>query len=232
MEISYAILNRRTHYAPCKNMMFYGPPGTGKTLFAKKLAMQSGMDYAVMVGSDVGPLGNMAVSEMNKLFDWAEKQPKGVVLFIDEADAFLRDRKDPKMSEENRHAINGFLYRTGTPSDKVILCIATNNPDEIDRAVHDRIDEVIGFNLPNENERRTMLFHYLVKYCTPPKSASEKAAFIWKHPKSLIFGKKLISMEGVSKETIDEIAKQTEGFSGRELTKMVVAWHDAAFAQP
>ena len=38
-EISYAVINRKKHYAPCKNMMFYGPPGTGKTLFAKKLAM-------------------------------------------------------------------------------------------------------------------------------------------------------------------------------------------------
>jgi ATPase family AAA domain-containing protein 3A/B len=37
-EISYAVLNRQKHYAPCKNLMFYGPPGTGKTLFAKKLA--------------------------------------------------------------------------------------------------------------------------------------------------------------------------------------------------
>lgn len=38
-EISYAVLNRRQHFAPCKNIMFYGPPGTGKTLFAKKLAV-------------------------------------------------------------------------------------------------------------------------------------------------------------------------------------------------
>jgi ATPase family AAA domain-containing protein 3A/B len=57
-EISYAILNRKKHFAPCKNMMFYGPPGTGKTLFAKKLAMQSGLEYAVMVGSDIAPLGS------------------------------------------------------------------------------------------------------------------------------------------------------------------------------
>jgi len=37
-EISYAVVNRRKHYAPSKNMLFCGPPGTGKTLFAKKLA--------------------------------------------------------------------------------------------------------------------------------------------------------------------------------------------------
>jgi ATPase family AAA domain-containing protein 3A/B len=71
-EISYAVLNRKKHYAPCKNLMFYGPPGTGKTLFAKKLALQSGLEYAVMVGSDIAPLGPLAVRELNKLFDWAE----------------------------------------------------------------------------------------------------------------------------------------------------------------
>ena len=70
--ISYAVLNRKQHYAPCKNMMFFGPPGTGKTLFAKKLAMQSGLEYAVMVGSDIAPLGSDAVTELNKIFDWAE----------------------------------------------------------------------------------------------------------------------------------------------------------------
>ena len=72
-EISYAIINRKKHFAPCKNMMFYGPPGTGKTLFAKKLAMQSGLEYSVMVGSDIAPLGPLAVTELNNLFDWAEK---------------------------------------------------------------------------------------------------------------------------------------------------------------
>ena len=72
-EISYAVLNRKKHFAPSKNLMFYGPPGTGKTLFAKKLAMKSGLEYAIMVGSDIAPLGPLAVKELNKLFDWAEK---------------------------------------------------------------------------------------------------------------------------------------------------------------
>jgi len=39
-------------------------------------------------------------------------------------------------------------------------------------------------------------------------------------------------MEGITKDLIAEIANKTEGFSGREITKMVVAWHDAAFAMP
>ena len=74
------------------------------------------------------------------------------------------------MSEYMRHTINSFLYRTGTPSEKVILVLATNNPEQLDEAIHDRIDEVVGFTLPNENERRIMLFHYLVKYCQPPQT--------------------------------------------------------------
>ena len=77
-----------------------------------------------------------------------------------------------------------------------------------------------------------MLFHYLVKYCQPSKTLSEKAAFTYKYPRSLIHGKKLISMDGVTKEVISQIAADTKGFSGREITKMVIAWHDAAFAAP
>lgn len=75
--------------------------------------------------------------------------------------------------------------------------------------MHDRIDEVVGFNLPNENERRLMLFHYLVKYCQPPQTPKEKLEFIWKYPRSLINGKKLIKMEGVTKEIIEKIATET-----------------------
>jgi len=185
-----------------------------------------------MVGSDIAPMGPLAVRELNKLFDWADKQKNGIILFIDEADAFLRNRKSGEMSEYMRHTINSFLYRTGSPSDNVIIVLATNAPEQLDEAVHDRIDEIIGFGLPSVNERKTMLFHYLVKYCQPPRTTGEKLSFLYRHPRSLYTGKKLIRMEGVSTEVVQDVANQTEGFSGRELTKMVIAWHDAAFTLP
>jgi hypothetical protein len=38
------------------------PLESGKTLIARRLAQASGMDYALMSGGDVGPLGEDAVS--------------------------------------------------------------------------------------------------------------------------------------------------------------------------
>jgi hypothetical protein len=62
-----------------------------------------------------------------------------------------------------------------------------------------------------------MLYHYLVMYCTPPKTLAEKVNFAYKYPRSIYSGKKLIRMEGVTHEAVQSIADQTEGFSGREL---------------
>jgi len=44
----------------------------------------------------VGPLGKDAVTELHKLFDWAKHSRKGLVMFIDEAEAFLRKSQLPR----------------------------------------------------------------------------------------------------------------------------------------
>ena len=75
--ISNAVINRKRHYAPFRNLLFYGPPGTGKTLFAKQLAKRSGLDFAILTGADVAPLGPLAVHELHKIFDWAETSKNG-----------------------------------------------------------------------------------------------------------------------------------------------------------
>ena len=138
--ITYAIINRRKNLAPFRNMLFHGPPGTGKTLFAKKLALNSGMDYAILTGADIAPLGKEGVSELHKVFDWANTSRRGMILFIDEADAFFRKRDHgDTMSEELRNAINAYLYRTGTPSKSFMFVLATNMPEVLDKAIHDRV---------------------------------------------------------------------------------------------
>ena len=83
-SLSDIVRATKKHGADFRHVMFWGPPGTGKTLVARKLALQSGLDYAIMSGGDVGPLKSDAVTEIHKLFQWAEASPKGLMLFIDE----------------------------------------------------------------------------------------------------------------------------------------------------
>lgn len=74
-----------------------------------------------------------------------------------------------------------------------------------------------------------MIYHYLVKYCTPAKTVRSRLQQFMEHPRTLLFKKTEIGMQGIEDTHIEEIAKRTEGFSGREIYKLVVAWHDAAF---
>lgn len=41
--------------------------------------MHSGMDYAIMTGGDVAPMGRDGVTAMHKVFDWANTNRRGYV---------------------------------------------------------------------------------------------------------------------------------------------------------
>lgn len=227
--LGHSIVNRKRHYAPFRNLLLYGPPGTGKTMFARSLAQHSGMDYAIMTGGDIGPLGKDGVTGLHRIFDWASTTNKGVLLFMDEADAFLRRRTTEKISEEMRNALNALLYRTGTASHKFMLVLASNTPEQLDRAILDRVDEMIFFDKPGDKERLQIFYYYLLEYCTPTTSLRKKIDSFVKHPRTLVYKKTEIGMQGVEDSHIEKICERTRGFSGREIYKLVISWHDAAF---
>lgn len=43
----------------------------------QKLALHSGMDYAIMTGGDIAPMGRDGVTAMHKVFDWASTSGRG-----------------------------------------------------------------------------------------------------------------------------------------------------------
>ena len=49
-----------------------------QTLVARKLAHFSGLDYAIMSGGDVAPLGADGVTQIHALFDWAQQSRRGL----------------------------------------------------------------------------------------------------------------------------------------------------------
>jgi ATPase family AAA domain-containing protein 3A/B len=212
-KIAYSTSHTKQNRAPFRHLLLHGPPGTGKTLFARNLALHSGMDYAVLTGGDIAPLGRDAVTELHKLFDWAKTSRRGLLLFVDEADAFLQSRERSHLSEDQRNALNAFLFRTGTESDQFMMVYASNQPAQFDEAILDRIDEMVSFDLPGPNERRKMIAFYIDKYLLNPPSA-------WTRK---------VETVDIGDAEIERVVSETEGFSGRAISKLAIAWQAAAY---
>ncbi|CAB1314970.1 unnamed protein product [Coregonus sp. 'balchen'] len=145
-DIAIATRNTRQNKGLYRNILMYGPPGTGKTLFAKKLAVHSGMDYAIMTGGDVAPMGREGVTAMHK----------------------------EKISEELRATLNAFLYRTGEQSNKFMMVLASNQPEQFDWAINDRIDEIVNFALPGPDERERLVRLYFDRYVLEPATGGRQ----------------------------------------------------------
>ena len=146
-----------------------------------------------------------------KVFDWASTSRKGLILFVDEADAFLRKRSSEAISEDLRASLNAFLYRTGDQSDTFMLVLASNTPEQLDWAINDRLDEVVEFALPGLDERERLVRLYFEKYVLTPAVESKR-------------GRRLQVEEMDYSQLCSEIASKTEGMSGREIAKLAVAW--------
>lgn len=58
---------------------------------------------------------------------WLFGPYSSVLLFVDEADAFLRKREQERISEGMRATLNAFLYRTGEQSQKSAFIIRSHN---------------------------------------------------------------------------------------------------------
>ncbi|KAK4472549.1 hypothetical protein MN116_003791 [Schistosoma mekongi] len=215
-KIAIATRHTKANNGFYRNILMAGPPGTGKTMFAKSLAMHSGMDYAILTGGDIAPMGNEGVTAVHKVFEWAKTSRKGVLLFVDEADAFLRKRDQERISEGIRATLNAFLYRTGEQSKKFMLVLASNQPEQFDWAINDRMDEIVHFTLPGLEERERLVRHYFDFFLLQP---------------SLTKSHRIRLAENINYTVkCAEIAKRTTGLSGREISKIAVGWQTAAYS--
>lgn len=208
-SIATGVARAKEFKLPHRHLLLYGPPGTGKTMFGRRLAKESGMDFAILTGGDVSPLGKEAVTEIHKLFDWSNNSRKGIVIFIDEAEAFLRRRDKDMISEDMRSALNAFLYHTGTETNNFMLVLASNQPQLLDSAVLDRVDTSLLFDVPGPKERLAILEKYWADKVEQGVRTQLKRAFA-------------ISEEEVP-ALLAQVADRTAGMSGRQLMQLINA---------
>lgn len=180
-----------------KGALLVGPPGTGKTLLAKAVAGEANVPFLSMSGSDfVEMFVGVGAARVRDLFKQAkEKAP--CIVFIDEIDAVGRARgKNPSMggNDERENTLNQMLTEMdgfGT-NNGVIILAATNRADMLDKALlrPGRFDRQIYVDLPELSDRVE------------------------------IFNVHLRNIKANASLDVQQLARQTQGFSGADIANV------------
>jgi hypothetical protein len=135
--------------------MFCGPPGTGKTMAASIVAHDLGLD---LFRIDASKLVSKYIGETEKnlarLFDETERAT--TCLFFDEADAIFAKRSEVKDSHDRYANLETSYLLQRIEEFEGLVILATNFRNNIDPAFLRRLSHVVGFPMPEVDQRRRL----------------------------------------------------------------------------
>ncbi|MFG3669544.1 ATP-binding protein [[Kitasatospora] papulosa] len=140
--------------------LFAGDSGTGKTLSAEVVAGELGLDlYVVQLPSVVDKYVGETEKNLERIFTEADRTD--AVLLFDEADAVFGKRSEVSSSND-RHANmeSAYLLQRLESFDGIAL-LTTNLRSNIDDAFTRRLDLVVDFPFPDEEQRLALWRHSL-----------------------------------------------------------------------
>lgn len=183
---------------PTDHYLFFGPHGTGKTHFARKLATKISSTYYIISASAFTE--QKGSENFRQLMSYIRSSNSRPVIVIDEADNLLKHSTE--LSSLERTVFNQILEATGDTDNHVATFIfCTNLPDSIDERMKSRLT-MVEFTNPNHKTREKIINNNLEYYF-------EKA----------VGGHATINYTRITPEAIAEVAKITEGWSGRAIDK-------------
>lgn len=100
------------------------------------------------------------IEEAKKLKSSSDKNRRGIILLIDEADALAQSRESNQMHHEDKAGVNAFIRgidRIASSKVPVVVIMCTNRLDAIDPAIRRRSADIIKFERPNEEQRKYVL---------------------------------------------------------------------------
>ncbi|KAL1210119.1 ATPase family AAA domain-containing protein FIGL1 [Cardamine amara subsp. amara] len=152
--------------SPGKGLLLFGPPGTGKTMIGKAIAGEAKATFFYISASS---LTSKWIGEGEKLvralFGVAScRQP--AVIFVDEIDSLLSQRKSDGEHESSRRLKTQFLIEMegfDSGSEQILLIGATNRPQELDEAARRRLTKRLYIPLPSSEARAWIIQNLLQK---------------------------------------------------------------------
>lgn len=191
--------------------LFAGAPGTAKTTLARSLAdplaRALGGEVAVfevhtptLLSKYVGESAQNVAKLFDQVRDAAARHEHAVVV-VDEYDALAVDRYNEQEHPDAKRAVNALLMemdRLSFVEHGTVLIAVSNVADQTDPAVLRRFDQVFQFDRPDAKVRAAILYDKLTK---------------------AVDGMDLDLQVG--KRAIQVAAKQSDGYSGADLARIV-----------
>ena len=185
---------------PKKVLLLHGKPGNGKTTLARKFAEYIGGEFISIAGpSIVGSYVGQGAQNVSEVFNAAtnrviESNGKTTIIFVDEIDAIASNLKTEFRAEHKVALQQLWLEIDKHKGDrKIFVIFATNHLDKLDKTFLDRFGgNVFEIKNPDHQMRRQVIEYYFGKY-------------------DLI----------LEEETLEKLAKQTDGLSVRAIEDLI-----------
>lgn len=186
-----------------RGILFSGPPGTGKTLGAMVLAKSTEWSFIATTGQDL--LADE--TEIERIMTKA-KDLRPCIIFIDEADDVLADRRMSPMSKRITNKLITLMDGTGGRVRDVLFIAATNAPDLIDEAAlrGGRFTEKIVFTLPEKADIQL----FIEKWIGKSKASFDPSINMDSLSESLV-GQSLANVNEIMQEAVNHSLSRDEG---------------------
>ncbi|KAL9178344.1 hypothetical protein ACHAXT_001772 [Thalassiosira profunda] len=184
---------------PINGMLLFGPPGTGKSMIGKAIAHECDATFFSISKSSIdSKWQGDGEARVRTLFSVAHNRAPSVV-FIDEVDSMLTQRESGE-GNDSRGITTEFLRQMeGVGNERpgrVLVMGATNTPWDLDSGVRRR---------------------FVKRLLIPPPALSSRKAVI----KNLLG--KSESRHCLNDDQMSQLSRDTEGFSGADLTSLCQA---------
>jgi hypothetical protein len=140
--------------------LFAGDSGTGKTISAEVVAQDLGLDLYVI---DLATVVDKYIGETEKNLDriFAEADRVNGVLLFDEADALFGKRSDVKDAHDRYANVEvAYLLQRMELFDGLAV-LTTNLRSNLDEAFARRLDAIVDFPMPEEDDRQRLWERHL-----------------------------------------------------------------------
>ena len=155
-----ADLLRSYNLEPRNRMLVQGPPGNGKTSLAEAIAYELFLPlYTVRYEGLIGSYLGETSGRLARMFEFVRTQQ--CVLFIDEFDTIGKERGDENETGEIKRVVSSLLLQIDQLPSHVVVIVASNHPELLDRAVWRRFQLKLTLHKPTRAQLAGWFEHLL-----------------------------------------------------------------------